>query len=70
MADVYRNSFGRFTTERGATFKQSDGKQFVRLFGAWRELVQVTPESFRARMAKHDAALRMADNGRIQPSAV
>jgi len=59
-ADIYRDSRGRFTTERGATFKQSEGKHFVRLFGGWAELKPVTPESFRARMAKYDEALRRA----------
>lgn len=63
MLTVYRNSQGRFSKERGATFKQEDGKHYVRLWGAWAELKPVTPESFRASMARYDEALRRALNG-------
>jgi len=59
-ADIYRDSRGRFSTKRRATFKQSGNQHFVRLFGKWAELKPVTPESFRARMAKYDEALRRA----------
>lgn len=48
MGDTYRDCRGRFSSERGATFKQSGDKQFVRLFGMWAEMKPVTPESFQA----------------------
>ena len=55
--DVYRDSYGRFSKERGATFKQSGDRHFIWLFGRWAELKPVTPESFRESMKRYDRAM-------------
>lgn len=64
---IYRNAWGQFSTERGASRKQVDGKHFVRLFGGWVELKPVTPASIHASLARYDKALRAATDDRIQP---
>ena len=57
---IYRDSYGRFSTERHASFKHIEGRHFIWLFNKWAELKPVTPESFRESLARYDRALQRA----------
>jgi hypothetical protein len=57
---TYRDSSGRFATERSATFKHEEGQHFVRVFGRWAKLTPITPEVFFARLKRVSDAQQRA----------
>ena len=60
MAEVYRDSRGRYAREKSAVFKQSGDKHWVRLFGVWAELKPVTRESMQESLRQFEKAWQRA----------